>query len=115
MLPGGNKMCGSVNLVVLYGFITQNKAVHIYTYIYIGSIFTSLSLSLLQSFITLGLFVNRGGIQSLARAYDPHIKGYGHSAAGFTWFNVVTSFTIVSRQSCLQERNEANQNKKKRG
>ena len=74
-----------------------------------------LSLSLFFSALSLPAYSSTGEescVYKKLRAYDPH-EGQGPLHGWFTRFDVATSFTIISRQSCLQERDKANQNKKK--
>jgi hypothetical protein len=74
------------------------------------------SLSLFFSALSLPAYSSTGEescVYKKLRAYDPH-EGQGPLHGWFTRFDVATSFTIISRQSCLQERDKANQNKKRK-
>ena len=85
-------------------YFTRQDCTYRHIYSYIGLVVVSLSLFF--SALSLPACSSTGEescVYKKLRAYDPH-EGQGPLHGWFTRFDVTTSFTIISRQSCLQER-----------
>ena len=97
------RCCGSVG-GSSWLYFTRQDCTYRHIYLYIGLVVVSLSLFF--SALSLPACSSTGEescVYKKLRAYDPH-EGQGPLHGWFTRFDVATSFTIISRQSCLQER-----------
>ena len=97
------RCCGSVG-GSSWLYFTRQDCTYRHIYLYIGLIVVSLSLFFSAlSLPACSSTEEESCVYKKLRAYDPH-EGQGPLHGWFTRFDVATSFTIISRQSCLQER-----------